>query len=166
LRNAAGLITDKFSPPGDNLVDFTWVTDRIATGGALNSAADVDALVASGVNVVVDCRDDFDDGPLFTGHPAVHYLWNPTRDDGKPKPPEYWQRSLEFVLPLLAQPRMKVLAHCDAGMNRGPSTAFAILVALSFAPDLAEELIREARPIVGLAYRDDALAACRSLGYV
>jgi hypothetical protein len=163
LRNLFGLVDDE---TGGHLVDFNFVTSRIATGARLNSAADVDALVAAGINVVIDCRDDFDDGPLFASNPGIVYKWNPTRDDGLPKSAEYWRISLEFVLPLLAQPRTKVYAHCSAGVNRGPSTAYCIMVALSFPPGEAEDLIRRARPMVGLAYRDDALAACKALGYV
>jgi dual specificity phosphatase 3 len=148
------------------MADFNFVTDRIATGAALSSAADVEVLIAAGINTVVDCRDDFDDGPLFAGNPAINYLWNPTPDDGILKPPGYWLRSLMFVLPLLALPGSKVLCHCAAGINRGPSTAYCVMVALSFDPWTAESLIRTARPIVGLRYAADALAACRALGYV
>jgi dual specificity phosphatase 3 len=147
------------------MADFTFVTARIATGAALRSKADVRKILVAGINVLIDCRETTD-GPLLNGHSAIEYLWNPTADDGTPKPPEYWARSLTFVLPLLSQPHTKVLCHCTSGINRGPSTAYAIMVALTFPPALAENLIRTARPIVGLRYKADALAACQELGYV
>jgi protein-tyrosine phosphatase len=162
LRSLLGLIEGEMS----RQVDFDFVTGRIATGSGLNSADDVNMLVSSGINVVIDCRNDFDDGPLFAGNPNINYLWNPTADDGTTKPPEYWQRSLEFALPLLAKPHTKVYAHCAAGINRGPSTAYCLMVALGFDPDLAEKLIRDARPVVRLAYMNDAVTGCRSLGYI
>ena len=66
---------------------------------------------------MVDARIEFDDGPLFAGQPNVAYLWNPIEDDGLPKPVDYWQRTLSFVLPLLAQPKRKIYLHCAAGVN-------------------------------------------------
>ena len=151
---------------GCKTADFDFITSRIATGAALSNADDVQQIVAAGINVVIDCCDDFDDGELFASNPQIAYLYNPTADDGQPKPPEWFARSLSFALPLLAQPHTRVYAHCAAGINRGPSTAYVIMLALSFDPGLAEDLIRAARPIVGLAYKVDALAAVKSLGYV
>jgi len=148
------------------MADFDMITDRVATGAALDNAADVQQILAAGLNVVVDARIEFDDGPLFAGQPNVAYLWNPIEDDGLPKPVDYWQRTLSFVLPLLAQPKRKVYLHCAEGVNRGPSNAFCVLVAQGLAPAVAEGLIRAARPQVGLAYKNDALAACKLLGYV
>lgn len=147
------------------MADFDFVTDRVATGAALNGPDDVGAITAAGINVVVDARAEYDDGQLFAANPAVAYLWNPTQDDGQPKPAAYWQKTLEFVLPLLAQPHRKAYLHCAAGVNRGPSNAYCVLVAQGLPPDEAERLIRSARPIVGLAYKADALAACQALGY-
>jgi len=96
------------------MADFTFVTARIATGAALRSKADVRKILVAGINVLIDCRETTD-GPLLNGHSAIEYLWNPTADDGTPKPPEYWARSLTFVLPLLSQPHTKVLCHCTSG---------------------------------------------------
>ncbi len=148
------------------MTDFDFVTNRIATGAALSVPMDADQIVAAGLNVVVDARDDFNDGPLFASRPGVHYLWNPTADDGLLKPVEYWQRTLNFVMPLLAQPGFKAYLHCMKGINRGPSNAFCVLVAQGLDPVLADTLIRQARPQVGLRYESDALAACTTLGYV
>ncbi len=148
------------------MADFNMITDRVATGAALVGPADVKQILEAGLNVVVDARDDFDDGPLFAGNAGVHYLWNPTPDDKMLKPVEYWKRTLDFVMPLLAVPRMKVYLHCSAGVNRGPSNAFCVLVAQGLDPKLADSLIRQARPKVELAYEGDALAACIALGYV
>ncbi|MGH7174895.1 MAG: hypothetical protein ACREGR_00865, partial [Minisyncoccia bacterium] len=97
--------------------------------------------------------------------PQIIYLWNPTADDGKPKTPDWFSRSLMLDLDALSRPKNKVYAHCAAGVNRGPSTAYAILRALGFTPGSAEAVIRTARPWVGLAYKRDADAAIKALLY-
>lgn len=148
------------------MTDFSLVTNRIATGSAISTSADVTKLLAVGLNVVVDARSEFDNGPLFAGNPNVNYLWNPTEDDGQHKPVEYWNKTLSFVLPLLARPHTKVYLHCACGVNRGPSNALCVLVAQGMHPEWAEFYIRQARPQVGIAYKADAIAACQALGFM
>jgi len=124
-------------------------------------------LVFIKLDVIVDCCEE-DDAQLLLRSlvPNINYLWNPTADDGQhPKPVAWFQKSLDFVLPLLAKPNHHAYLHCAAGVNRGPSTLYAVLIALGIAPFEAEAMIRRARPQVGLAYKDDALAAVRALGY-
>lgn len=147
------------------MADFSFVTERLATGAAIGSADDVQQLIAAGITHVVDCRAEFDDGQLLASS-GLHYLWNPTQDDGQHKLPEWFGTSLSFALPAIPVAGAKVYAHCAAGVNRGPSTALAILMAYGLSPDLAEQLIRTARPQVGLAYKADAIAAVSALGYV
>lgn len=147
-------------------MDYSWINSRLATGAALSGPADAQVLAAAGVTHVVDVTDAGDDTPLFAALPGVHVLWNPTADDGvHPKPPSWFETSLAFALPALAQPHVKVYAHCSAGVNRGPSTAYAIMRALGFTPGDANTTIRAARPQVGLAYAADADAALQTLGY-
>ena len=146
------------------MTDCTYVTARLATGAAITGPADAAALAAAGLTAVIDCRDDLDDAPYLAGA-GLTYLWNPTADDGQPKPASWFAASLAFALPLLAQPGQRVYAHCAAGINRGPSTAYAIMLALGWDPAAAEALIRAARPQVGLAYAADARAAIPLLGY-
>lgn len=148
------------------MADFNFVTNRIATGAALTNADDVEQIYAAGINVVVDARAEFDDGPLFAGKPGIHYFWNPTKDDGTHKPTAYWQHTLGFVMPLLSSPHFKVLLHCSQGINRGPSNALCVMVAQGLDPVVAEMLIRRARPQVGLAYKENAIRACQWLGYM
>ena len=78
----------------------------------------------------------------------------------------WFAKSLSFALPALARPRTKVGALCRSGVNRGPSTVFAIMLALGFAPVDAEELICLARPVVGLTYKSEAIASVANLGYL
>ncbi len=146
------------------MTDYNFITTRLATGGALTGPEDVDQLIVDRITAVIDCSSEVDDAPLFA-QARIVYLWNGTPDDGKPKPAEWFKRSLEFALPLLAKPHMRVLAHCTGGVQRGPSTAYCILRALGYTAPTAEAVIRAARPGVGLAYRADADAAVQALGY-
>lgn len=147
------------------MADYSFITSRIATGGALNSPADVQDLVAAGITHVLDARAEFDDGPLFA-QSGIQYIWNPTQDDGQHKPPEYFATTLSFALPALAQPHTKLDLHCAAGVNRGPSNAICVMLALGWLLDTAEALMRSKRPQVNIAYKLDAQAAVQALGYV
>lgn len=149
---------------GSGMADFTMITVRLATGGAITSSDDVTALKNAGITHVIDCIEGSDDTSLLAGSGMV-YLYNGTQDDGQHKPPAWFAASLAFALPALAQPHVKVYAHCAAGVNRGPSTAFCILRALGWTSASAEAVIRAARPQVGLAYKSDADAAIDVLGY-
>ena len=146
------------------MADFSFVTGRLATGAAISSPDDVQALKSAGITHIIDCRAEFDDGQLLASS-GLTYLWNGTDDDGQPKPPAWFAASLAFALPSLAQPHVKVYAHCAAGVNRGPSTAYAILRATGLAADTAAQIIRAARPQVGLRYAGDADTAVTALGY-
>jgi protein-tyrosine phosphatase len=143
-------------------VDVSWPTKRVATGAALHGPADAQELVALGVTHVVDLRAELDDAPYFARTPSIVYVWNPAADDGLPKPDAWWKVSIEFSLAALARQHTKVYLHCAQGVNRGPSTAYAVLRAEGFGPLIAERLIRQVRPQVHLAYKDGADAYVRA----
>jgi protein-tyrosine phosphatase len=149
------------------MVDFNFVTTRLATGAAIGGPADVQALAATGITHIIDCRNDFNDAQLLASVPAISYLWNGVPDDGNPAThgDTWFGKSLGFALPALSRARTKVYCHCAAGVNRGPSTAFAIMLASGFTPANAESIIRAARPVVGLAYKTEAIASVTDLGY-
>lgn len=139
--------------------DFNFVNERLATGAGINSLEDAQAIAAAGITHIIDCRDDLDDTQFFTQLADVTVLWNGTADDGQAKPSSWFQTSVDFALQNLVKPHTKIYAHCAAGINRGPSTCYAILRAMGLNPTQAEEMIRAARPQVGLAYKKDADAA-------
>jgi len=145
--------------------DYNWITPRLATGAALSSADDVWVMVRDGITHVIDCRLEFDDTALFVAQHAVAVLWNGTNDDGQMKQPDWFEKSIDFALSALSKPKVKVYAHCAAGVNRGPSTAYAIMRAIGWSAGEAEKEIRAARPQVGLAYKNDADSAVKYLGY-
>lgn len=146
------------------MADFDFVMARLATGAAIGSIEDVRALAGAGITHVIDCIAGSDDTPLLASS-GMAYLWNGTEDDGQHKPASWFGTSLAFALPALAQPGTRVYAHCAAGVNRGPSTAYAILRALGLPATTAFGLVKSARPQVQVAYAADADAAVLSLGY-
>ena len=146
-------------------MDFDFITDRIATGAALQGPQDVQTLIAAGVTHVVDARAEYNDGPLFASS-GVGYLWNPTDDDGTTKLPAYFAPAITFAMGALSQPINKVYLHCAAGVNRGPSNALAVMLAQGWDFDLAVSLMHTKRPVVNIAYRNDALAAVKALRWV
>jgi hypothetical protein len=146
------------------MTDCCFVTARLATGGCIHSRAEAQALNGLGITHIVNTQAEFDDA-IFLAGLGFGYLYNPTDDDGKAKDMAWFARTLNFVLPALAIPHCKVYIHCGAGINRGPSSAYAVLRALGLSPAIAEQLIRAGRPQVGLAYKRDADLAVRSLGY-
>lgn len=151
--------------PGSPIGSFgNFLTNRLATGAALSGPADVAALIQAGITVVIDCRAEFDDGQLMASA-GLHYLWNPTADDGQPKPPEWFGKSISYALPLLALPQHRVYAHCAAGINRGPSTAYAILRAMGLSPVQAMAIVHAGRPQAAVRYAPDADKAIQALGY-
>lgn len=146
------------------MTDFQFVTSRIATGAALSGPEDVVAMVEAGVTHIIDCCAEFDDTALFIANPnVVVVLWNGVEDDGQPKPSSWFQKSIDFALDALTKPHAKVYAHCAAGVNRGPSTCYAIIRSLGISAEDAETIIRKVRPQVGLAYKSDADKAVSDL---
>lgn len=140
------------------MANFDFITERIATGGDCECSDDVAAVVAAGITHVIDNRIEWDDASLFAREaPAVVYLHNGADDIGGRQPDWWFDAGVDFALDALASSRAKVLAHCHMGINRGPSMAFAILLATGHRPLEAFDMVREARPIAHMAYALDAL---------
>lgn len=148
------------------MADFTLITSRMATGGGIVTVDDVKAIQEAGISHVVDCRIEFDDSKLFEGT-AVDYYWNPTADDGQPKSTDWFARTLSFGLNMLWRPRTRILLHCAQGVNRGPSSLYALMRAVGFEAIEAKTLIHLRRPttIGGIRYAADADRAIKELGY-
>ena len=78
-------------------MDLTWITPRLALGGGIWIDANMAELVRHGVTHVIDMQTEFDDTPLAVPY-GVQVLWNPADDDFQLKPPELFQRGVEFAL--------------------------------------------------------------------
>jgi protein-tyrosine phosphatase len=131
-------------------MDMTWVSERVALGGGIWNARNMEEIVQSGVTHVIDMQIEFDDRPLAEPY-GVQVLWNPTDDDFLPKPPELLKRGVDFALEALADPGARVYIHCAAGVHRAPMMTLAVLCAMDWDMDAAMVLIETRRPVVDFA---------------
>ena len=123
------------------------MTERIAVGGGIWNARNMEELVQAGVTHVVNMQIEFDDRPLAQPH-GIRVLWNPTDDDFLPKPPELLKRGVDFVLEAMNEREARVYVHCAAGVHRAPMMTLAILCALEWEVDDAMVHIETRRPVV------------------
>jgi len=131
-------------------MDMTWVTDRIAVGGGIWNAGNMAALAQAGVTHILNMQIEFDDRPLAERH-GIRSLWNPTDDNFLPKPPELFERGVEFGLEALEDPNGRLYVHCAAGVHRAPMMTLALLCVLDWQIDPAMQLIESRRPVVDFA---------------
>jgi protein tyrosine phosphatase (PTP) superfamily phosphohydrolase (DUF442 family) len=107
-------------------IDITWLTDRIAVGGGIWTAENMAAIAGNGITHIIDMQIEFDDTPLARVH-EIAVCWNPIDDDFEPKPPEIFERGVEFALAALEQNGTKLFVHCAAGVHRAPMMILALL---------------------------------------
>src|SRR5947209_9869495 len=131
-------------------MDMTWITSRIAVGGGIWNEENMQELVRKGVTHIIDMQIEFDDRPLAEPH-GVYVLYNPTDDDFQIKPPELFQRGVDFALEALSDDESKVYIHCAAGVHRAPMMTLAILRVLGWSLEDAKDLIQTRRFIVDFA---------------
>jgi protein-tyrosine phosphatase len=93
---------------------------------------------------------EFDDTELATPY-GIRVLWNPIDDDFQPKPPEVFQRGVEFALEALDEPGARLYIHCAAGVHRAPMMALAVMCALGWKLDEAQILVQARRPVADFA---------------
>ena len=131
-------------------MDMTWVTGRIAVGGGIWNEENMAAVVQAGISHVIDMQIEFDDTPLAEPF-GVEVLWNPIDDDFQPKPPEVFQRGVDFAVQALEAEGNKLFIHCAAGVHRAPMMTLAVLCSSGWTPETARELIEKRRPVVDFA---------------
>jgi protein-tyrosine phosphatase len=131
-------------------MDLTWVSERVALGGGIWNARNMEELVQEGVTHVLNMQIEFDDRPLAEPL-GVQVLWNPTDDDFLPKPPELLKRGVDFVLQALEDPKARIYIHCAAGVHRAPMMTLAVLCGLKWEMESAMVLIETRRPVVDFA---------------
>jgi protein-tyrosine phosphatase len=131
-------------------MDITWVTDRIAVGGGIWNEWNMIEVVAKGITHIIDMQIEFDDTRLAEPY-GVNVLWNPTEDDFQPKPPELFQRGVDFALSALKNPEAKIFVHCAAGVHRAPMMTLALLRAQGWSLLDAVKEIEERRDVVDFA---------------
>jgi protein-tyrosine phosphatase len=93
---------------------------------------------------------EFDDTALAKRH-GIQVLWNAIDDDFLPKPPEVFQRGVDFARSALDQDGTKLFVHCAAGVHRAPMMTLAILCSFGWQLGKAMELIEVRRPVADFA---------------
>lgn len=131
-------------------MDMTWVMPRIAVGGGIWTEEKMIEVVRAGITHIIDMQIEFDDTPLAEPY-RVKVLWNATDDDFRRKPPELFQRGVEFALEALDDAEARVFIHCAAGVHRAPMMALAVLRALGFSLQGAMDMIQSRRNVVDFA---------------
>ncbi len=131
-------------------MDITWLDDRIAVGGGIWNADNMAAVSRAGITHIIDMQIEFDDTPLAEPHGIV-VCWNPVDDDFEPKPPEVFERGVEFALAALKENGAKLFIHCAAGVHRAPMMALALLGVLGWTVEDAMDLIEAKRPAADFA---------------
>ncbi len=131
-------------------MDMTWVMPRVAVGGGIWTEEKMIEVVRAGVTHIIDMQLEFDDTRLAAPY-RVKVLWNPTDDDFRPKPPELFQRGVEFALEALDDAETRIFIHCAAGVHRAPMMALALLRAMGFSLPVAMDMIQSRRSVVDFA---------------
>ncbi len=131
-------------------MDMTWVMPRVAVGGGIWTEEKMIEVVRAGVTHIIDMQLEFDDTRLAAPY-RVKVLWNPTDDDFRPKPPELFQRGVEFALEALDDAETRIFIHCAAGVHRAPMMALALLRAMGFSQQVAMDMIQSRRTVVDFA---------------
>ena len=131
-------------------MDMSWVTERVALGGGIWNARNMEELAQAGVTHVLNMQIEFDDRPLAEPY-GIRVLWNPTDDDFLLKPPELLKRGVDFSLEALDDPGARLYVHCAAGVHRAPMMTLAVLCALEWEMEAAMVLIETRRSVVDFA---------------
>ncbi|HZP25298.1 MAG TPA: dual specificity protein phosphatase [Terriglobales bacterium] len=131
-------------------MDMTWVMPRIAVGGGIWTDEKMIEVARAGVTHIIDMQVEFDDTPLAEPY-GVKVLWNATDDDFRFKPPELFQRGVEFALQALDDAEARVFIHCAAGVHRAPMMTLAVLRAMGFSLQVAMDMIQSRRNVVDFA---------------
>jgi len=131
------------------ILDISWVMDRIAVGGWIETEEKMRAVVRAGITHVIDMAWEHDDTPLEQF--GIKVLLNSTDDDFQQKPAELLEKGVDFALDALHEPGSKLLIHCVAGRHRGPMMTLAVLGALGWSLEDAMQIIADRRPVVDWA---------------
>jgi protein-tyrosine phosphatase len=131
-------------------MDITWITDRIALGGGIWNPENMAELARMGVTHIIDMQAEFDDTELAAPH-GIEVLWNGTDDDFQPKPPELFERGVEFAAEVLEHGDTKLFIHCAAGVHRAAMMTLGVLCSLGWEMGTAMETISARRPVVDFA---------------
>lgn len=146
------------------MTNLDFITTNLATGGDLpederNARRVLREWQRLGITHVIDNRLEWTDEDFIAEWaPEIRYMDNGIDDHGGAMPGEWFDQGVAFARAAHQDPGAKVLVHCHMGINRGPSLAYAIMLADGWDPIEAITAIRSVRPIAAVLYAEDALA--------
>ena len=127
------------------MVDYQFVTERLAVGGAIDTVENMRELAQAGITHVVNMQEEIDDSMISDGT-GIQVLWNACDDDFLPKPAELFWKGVSFALEALRRPDTRVLFHCAMGIHRSPFMLLAVLRTQGYDLWEAIRMIQTARP--------------------
>ena len=131
-------------------MDYSWITERIALGGGIWREENMAEMARAGFTHIINMQVEFDERSLAAPH-RIEVLWNPIDDDFQPKPPEVFQRGVQFAQQALRDPAARLYIHCAAGVHRAPMMTLALLCSQGWEIERAKRHIQEARYVVDWA---------------
>ena len=139
------------------LTDHLWIGGELAQTDRVKATRQLDELTNAGIDSIIDCRMKCNDIEWVTAAKAqIDYLSIGVEDAGYLMPDSWWDEGTSYAFDQIADGRV-VLAHCQAGINRGPSMGFAILIAQGWDAIDALDLVKACRPIARIAYAEQAI---------
>jgi uncharacterized protein (TIRG00374 family) len=141
LRVAARAM-EKLSDLQPKAVNCSDITPQLAVGGAFRSNQ-IGHLLARGVTMVVDCREEARDDGAALARAGLDFLHLPAADRHSFSY-EQLSAGVHWVLDRLARGGRAFL-HCEHGVGRGPLVAAAVLVAQGHTSPEALRIIRAGR---------------------
>lgn len=149
--------------PTTTHLNADFVTPQLLVGGDLHpddghALLQIAELTGLGVRDVLDARVEWSDEAFLRAHAQEIRYHHVGIDDAGQRVPSGWFDDAVSRAQMGLREGAVIYSHCHAGINRGPSLAFAVLLAEGW--DLVDALtqIRRRRPIAGMAYAEDALA--------
>jgi protein-tyrosine phosphatase len=130
---------------GDEELDYDWITDRLALGGAIYTRRNMGILARAAVTHIINLQAGFDDSQIAQGT-GIQVEWAPCVDDLQPKPPELFAKAIGFAIEAWQNPDSKIYFHCVEGARRSPMMLLAFLGAQGMMLTEAMELISSRRP--------------------
>lgn len=133
--------------PGEERLEYDWITPRLAVGTAIVNVKNMWRLAADRVTHILSLETEFDDSRIID-QTGITVCWLPQPDDLRHKPPEWFEQGVSFLDEALSREGTRAYVHCLAGIQRSPMMALAYLGATGMELVEAVELIKSVRPVV------------------
>ena len=122
-------------------MNFDFITERLAVGQKIDNQEFADALKAAGITHAVNLFGEAE--PVWAG-PSLSFP-SPQDDDGTPRRPEVVLACVRYAFDAIRDGG-KVYVHCQWGIGRAPSVAYAILRRFGLTREEAAALVNAKRP--------------------